>query len=263
LTYFKVPSTFEVLTNFVLDGGGVDGMRIDWIIEDKDVKNVQALVKQYKDDPEVRKREKINLAPSKSKITREGFWFEMVGMMLTTGTRSGPESNWNKFRELSTFPLKYPEILNNQDIKEYIKGKIYNATRFYNRAANFLALNLDILESGEWEHALEQCNRLTELVSRNIEQEVANYFRKKYKGFGPKQSRNFLQALGLTRYEIPIDSRISKWLNHSGFPVELSSMALADHFYYDFVSDGIQLLCQKSGVIPCIFDASAFKHEES
>ena len=27
-------------------------------------------------------------------------------------------------------------------------------------------------------------------------------------GFGPKQARNLLQGLGLTRYEIPIDSRI-------------------------------------------------------
>jgi len=33
------------------------------------------------------------------------------------------------------------------------------------------------------------------------------------KGIGPKQSRNLRQALGLLRYEIPIDSRIVKWLN--------------------------------------------------
>src|SRR3712207_8726784 len=33
------------------------------------------------------------------------------------------------------------------------------------------------------------------------------------KGFGPKQSRNLLQGLGLTRYEIPIDIRITRWFN--------------------------------------------------
>ncbi len=39
-----------------------------------------------------------------------------------------------------------------------------------------------------------------------------------YQGFGPKHSRNLLQGLGLSRFEIPIDSRITKWLNEFGFP---------------------------------------------
>jgi hypothetical protein len=36
---------------------------------------------------------------------------------------------------------------------------------------------------------------------------VAGYIQETFEGFGPKQSRNLLQALGLTRYEIPIDIR--------------------------------------------------------
>lgn len=78
-------------------------------------------------------------------------------------------------------------------------------------------------------------------------------------GFGPKQSRNLLQALGLTRFEIPIDSRVTDWLNDEfNFPVRLSATALAGRNYYDFVSAGIQTLCERCRVYPCIFDAAVF-----
>ena len=79
------------------------------------------------------------------------------------------------------------------------------------------------------------------------------------KGFGPKQSRNLLQALGLTRYEIPIDSRIIKWLNGSiSFPVKLTATALSDRNYYQFVCEGFQQLSAACGIYPCILDAAVF-----
>ena len=78
------------------------------------------------------------------------------------------------------------------------------------------------------------------------------------KGFGPKQSRNLWQTLGLTRFEIPIDSRITKWFNRFGFPLKLSANALSDPNYYDFVMDGIQEVCDASSVYPCVLDAAIF-----
>src|SRR5262249_34104697 len=79
-----------------------------------------------------------------------------------------------------------------------------------------------------------------------------------FAGFGPKQSRNLLQCLGLTRYEIPIDSRITEWLNEFGFPVHLSAPVLGDRAYYCFVMDGVRELCKVSDVLPCILDAAIF-----
>jgi thermostable 8-oxoguanine DNA glycosylase len=93
--------------------------------------------------------------------------------------------------------------------------------------------------------------------------EVADFIDERFKGFGPKQARNFLQALGLTRYEIPIDSRMTKWLNKNGFPVKLSATALADKNYYRFVSDGIQALCEKAEVLPYLLDAAVFTLSDS
>jgi len=68
-----------------------------------------------------------------------------------------------------------------------------------------------------------------------------------------------LQALGLTRYEIPIDSRISKWLrNDFGFPLSVGASALSDHVYYCFVNDIIRELCKKAGIYPCVLNAVLF-----
>jgi hypothetical protein len=71
-----------------------------------------------------------------------------------------------------------------------------------------------------------------------------------------------LQWLGLTQYEIPLDNRVLKWLNTSGFPVRLSAQGLADQAYYCFVLDGVSNLCGQAGVLPCIFDAAVFANFE-
>jgi hypothetical protein len=78
------------------------------------------------------------------------------------------------------------------------------------------------------------------------------------RGFGPKQSRNLLQMLGVTRYEIPLDSRSTRWLNEFGFPLQLSAQALADRGYYHLVLDGMQALCARARVYPCVLDAAIF-----
>ena len=57
-------------------------------------------------------------------------------------------------------------------------------------------------------NTLAQCSRLIgPETPRETEAEVADYINDTFRGFGPKQSRNILQELGLTRYEIPIDNR--------------------------------------------------------
>jgi N-glycosylase/DNA lyase len=114
------------------------------------------------------------------------------------------------------------------------------------------------LEGGEWQTALSHCDSLIGQNSREAEVRVATYIDRTFGGFGPKQSRNLLQELGLTRYEIPIDSRVTDWLNKFDFPVRLSATALADDGYYNFVSDGIQELCRRCDVMPCILDAIVF-----
>jgi hypothetical protein len=86
----------------------------------------------------------------------------------------------------------------------------------------------------------------------------AIYIADHFKGFGPKQFRNLFHALGLSRCEISIDSRIVRWLNEFGFPIRLSEGALSDRNYYSFVSNGVQQLSAQRGLYPCMRDAAIF-----
>jgi hypothetical protein len=127
-----------------------------------------------------------------------------------------------------------------------------------NLLAGEIATNLTRLEEGLWQQTLNTLDTLRTNKGIGAEREAADFIDDKFAGFGPKQARNLLQSLGLTRHEIPIDSRITKWLNEFGFLVRLSASALADTNYYCFVMDGFQVLCQASGVAPCVLDAAIF-----
>jgi hypothetical protein len=235
-------------------------LRIEWHITDDDVDRVKDLLRRQHNNAFVRRRIAWNLAETKPSVEREQFWFHMVGMRLTSAQRSGPASHVARFINTHPFPLRYGEIRIAEDVKSIIVRvlKASGGIRFVSRIAEELASNLQQLEQGEWARALQQCNQLTRPVALATEREVADYIDDTFEGFGPKQSRNLLQALGLTRYEIPIDSRVTDWLNEFGFPVRLSARGLADRNYYNFVSEGIQALCAASGVFPCILDAAVF-----
>ena len=239
-------------------------MEIKWHISRTDVAKIKAFVRQQANNALVRDRKDRNLAKVKPQVQRERFWSQMVSMRLTSVQRSGPNSHVARFIRSNPFPLAYKLVCAAGSIETLIAKTLKDAggIRFSDRIARDLSANFRLLETGEWARALQQCNRLTRLVRRSIEQEVAEYVQETFNGFGPKQARNLLQALGLTRYEIPIDSRVTRWLNEFGFPIELSAAALGDSNYYNFVSEGIRTLCERSGVFPCILDAAIFASKD-
>ena len=77
------------------------------------------------------------------------------------------------------------------------------------------------LQAWQWPHHRGVRTRQREETQRS-EVRAADFVDDKLKGFGPRQSRNLLQGLGLTKYEIHIDGRITGWLNEFGLPVALS-----------------------------------------
>ncbi len=240
-------------------------MKLQWQIDDKDVVRVKELVAGQAGNALIRARQERNLAKAKPAVTKERFWRAMVSMRLTTRQKSGPESHVARFIRLKPFPVTYAVVHQARDPSVLIAKVLRKAggIRFADKIASELARNLESLEDGLWTDTLVQCNRLTQLVPRDVEIEVARHIQEHFLGFGPKQSRNLLQSLGLTRYEIPIDSRLTDWLNEFGFPVRLTATALGDDNYYRFISDGIQALCERSGVLPCIFDAAVFASRDS
>jgi hypothetical protein len=130
--------------------------------------------------------------------------------------------------------------------------------RRHNKIATVVSADLDELEAGLWKRTMQTGSGLGPQGSPADEREVAEFIDDHFKGCGPKQSRNLLQWLALAKYELPLDSRITKWLNEFGFPVELSAGALSDRNYYSFVSDGVQARCAQSDIYPCVLHAPIF-----
>ena len=235
-------------------------MKIEWRIEPEDIRRVSEFYEQHQTAPLVTGRINRNLSDNRQLPTKDELWHHIVACLLTTQQRSGPTSSVAKFIESEPFPLSLSECVSRKNLVSFTKQIIskFGGLRRSNKIADEIKVNLRYLRKDGWDETFEKLGLLQTHASRLEEREVAEFIDLKFKGFGPKQSRNLLQWLGLSRFEIPIDSRITKWLNEFGFPVTLNSTALADAHYYNFVSDGIQTLCSACGIMPCLLDSAIF-----
>ena len=233
-------------------------MKIIWEVSNEDIREVKAFVKQHRNNNFVQARIRRNLAKTKPRITKAVFWRNLIMCLVTTQQRSGPNSRATIFLNSNSFILKYSLCKSKSKIESAAEKMLAKyRLRRSSVLANEITENLIYLDNN-WK---EISGRLEELrLNQNIrtERSVVFYLQGIFKGIGPKQSRNLLQSLGLTRYEIPVDSRITKWLNSFGFPVKLAAQGLSDENYYNFVSDGLQHLCKKARIYPCVLDAAIF-----
>ena len=78
-------------------------MQIDWIITDKDIHEIKDFIEKQKNNPFVQDRKKRNLEGQGFEITKENVWRVLVGCLLTTQQRSGPESNVGKLLQTNPF----------------------------------------------------------------------------------------------------------------------------------------------------------------
>jgi len=191
----------------------------------------------------------------------------MAMCQLTSQQRSGPSSPISKFLLTKPFAISLKECAQTPDIERFVQQKLtsFGGIRFGPTIAKRLSNNYEILNSGEWERLehladeLERQRRLNPVPSHfDLERKAARYMQDTFSGFGPKQSRNYWQSLGLTRYEFVLDSRVLKWLQNLGFPLPLSSMALGEEDYYCFISDLLRDWCVRVSVLPCLLDAAIF-----
>lgn len=236
-------------------------MRLLWQVEDSDVLKIKEFYNQNKDNGLVVWRQERNVERGFSRFSRDAFWKEMVVCLLTTQARAGPNSAVSRFASQKPFPLRYKECRGQRNLKSFAQRTL---ARFGGIRRN-VTISEQIRDNFRWlekQGGWEEVNKVVREASKNptleMETEAADFIDRCLKGFGPKQSRNLLQSLGLTKYEIPIDSRITRWLNDFGFPVSLSATALADLGYYKFVSKGIRELCDACDIYPCMLDAAIF-----
>jgi hypothetical protein len=235
-------------------------MKLIWQVEPQDIEKVRVFYQAHQNNPLVRERRRRNLAEDKPALTKAEVWHSMVACLLTTQQRSGPLSAISRFVAERPFRLAYDRCLDQADLAGWAYGVLSNfgGIRRTKTIAGEIRANLTRLEHGLWDEMMLLLDGLRPSHTAQAERAAAEFIDHTFKGFGPKQSRNLLQMLGLTRYEIPIDSRITRWLGQFGFPLRLSAWALSDEGYYRFVSDGFQALCLQSDLYPCLLDAAIF-----
>jgi len=242
-------------------------LKIEFTTERGDIEAVRELFESQKNKELFNERYKWNVRKLPDEHTKGNFWHVMVGCLLTSQQKSRPKSAVSKFLDIKPFPLSLELCEKNSSI-EYMSGILteFGGIRYSKNIAKFTDENLKWLNSGGWKNIANEAEKLANLrryeakfEDINQERIAANFIKENLKGFGPKQSRNLWQLLGYTRFEIPLDSRVIKWLNSNNiFPMKITSTALSDINYYEMVLDWIQKLCVDAYVLPCMLDAAIF-----
>ncbi|POG55097.1 hypothetical protein [Haloferax marisrubri] len=247
--------------------------QISWEFSESEINNVRKIVNRQEHNPFVQERRERNVVAAEIKITADQFWNAHLAALLTSQQRSGPESHVSQFLKEEIHSVSLDKCRNTDRIHEYVAEilKEYGGIRYYNNIGEACERNLERLDAGGWDELWDEFEKLVEMRKQEprdsdyvVEREVATYLSEGFAGdgfhrVGSKQARNILQILGLTRFEIPLDSRITKWLNSNlELPYRVSGSGLSNREYYHFISDIVQDSCSTADVLPCIFDAAVF-----
>jgi len=240
-------------------------MKLDWNISMQDITKLQFFFEKNKDIALVKERMAKNISRKGLDISKENFWVSSIMCLLTTQQRSSPNRPISKFAQQIPNPFSIDNCSRSSDLEQYVVQTLtkFGGIRRANKIGSEVSYNFQFLDDTKWKMFYDIKKELTLNKDKSVERKYALEIADKLKGFGPKQSRNLLQHLGLTVYEIPLDSRVIRWFNDFGFPLTLSATALQDNNYYNFVLDGIQRLCDQAEIKPCLLDAAIFMDYDS
>jgi uncharacterized protein YjiS (DUF1127 family) len=162
--------------------------------------------------------------------------------------------------EIKKSHTRYKKCETSKNLRSLLEQELTTAgLRRAQIMANNLATIWENLTGGEWENLLFHLNTLTAHTTSQKEKAVVKYLLGgNYPGLGQKQSRNFIQWIGLSRYEIPLDSRVLKKMREFGANFVPAGTALTDEVVYLFVQDGLQKVAHEIGIYPCMLDACIF-----
>jgi len=208
-------------------------------------------------------RIKCNVEGEIELTTPDKFWFELVAALLSSQQRSVENAPLDRFYKMKPFPLSLQTYAELNDVQV---NDILKPFRFHGRITGQLRKNHNWLfgKGMGWQEIelglkqlLAQRNSAPSIDHKRIERNVAQLLDDRLKGVGPKQSRNLLQALGLTRFEIPLDSRVVGWLRENlGWLICVEGLSDKDN--YEELLDRVQSSCESASVLPTVFDAAAF-----
>jgi hypothetical protein len=240
------------------------------VISDSDVAEIRNEIERTVDTEFVRDRRARNVAPPPPQFCREEFWRVLLGCLLTTQQRSTKGTPVNRFVDRKPFLLALDSCNNEASIDQFVLDTItrFGGIRRGITISNEAAKNWSRLNSGLWKDAevwfeklKQQRSREPRIEDKILERQAARWADEEFAGLGPKQSRNLWQWLGLTRFEIPLDGRVTKWVNQN-LTLKIEPKRLNRLSYYESALDHLQAVCDKARVLPCELDAAAFDYED-
>jgi thermostable 8-oxoguanine DNA glycosylase len=238
-------------------------MELIWKLTISDITKVRDFVNKNKSQ----KVERIinrNINHIDRIIDKDSLLKTMFICLLSSETDSYPESKIESMLRKKPYLLTYQYLFKVRDIEILFHEvfQTFGSTKYINKVPRYFSTNFEFLEDTDWDLELKITSSLENELTKSDERKLADLVDRSFKGFGSKEARSFLLELGITRYEIPIDYKFSKWLENFGFPIEFSKTALQDVLFYHFVSDGIQKLCEISDIYPCVLYTSILSGSE-
>lgn len=239
------------------------------------IDSVRKIVDAKRRDPFFKRRHERNVNNPPSHFSREEFWRQMIVCICTSVQKSGPNSRVSMFVREEPFPLRLAVCVGHEDLRQLAEDVLRSrGLRFGLKLAVQIEANMVWLNNGGWATVEEQFDKLASGAMKRAspqqriaaERQAARIVMGRnggLAGFGPKQARNLWQCLGVTQYEIPLDSRVSNWLTAlpGSFGIEASKL-YASVPYYEAKMSEIQVLCSAAGVLPCEFDAAVFANAD-
>lgn len=240
------------------------------IVNNGDIAAVRNLIERSKDTDFFRERRVRNVTPPPPNFSRADFWRVLIGCLLTTQQRSTKGSAVDRFLDIDTFPLALNACEKQPSVQGFVSKRLesFGGIRRGVTISNQAEENWKRLDGGLWNEAEEwfedlrqQRLREPQNEDRILEREAAHWADRSFAGLGPKQSRNLWQWLGLTRYEIPLDSRVTEWVNKN-LSSKIEVKRLGQLKYYESALDRLRVICEKADALPCELDAAAFDYED-
>jgi hypothetical protein len=236
------------------------------IPSDQDAEAIRNVVRKFCSLSLVRERLRANVDNGPLVFSKDRTWRAMIACLLSSAQRCGPQSQVHEFSELDPYPLRLKKVLSFEPellIRKELEA--FGGLRFPARIARLAGRNVGWLENNGWEQIRWHYSALAQQRSRppkkedvRAEREAARFVDRKLAGFGPKQSRNLWQILGLTRFEIPIDRRVRRWINKN-LSISVQMEELWQAAPYEAVLDFLQAACLKADkILPCVLDAVLF-----
>jgi len=137
-------------------------MRLHWEVDDADIERVRAVVAAKAKSQLLIDRVAQKRSNSISPVERARFWNKLVGCMLSSAQRSGPDAPIAKFQRLNPFPLRLEVCEARCDLsviaQERLKG--FGGIASSKRIPKQLCTNVLLMKGKAWAACAEELERL-------------------------------------------------------------------------------------------------------